>query len=77
MNSPLQELLNISFEKGVFLNALKLANIILVIKNEDSMQCNNYRPQTSLTFNIKKIMEKLFHQLLYFSLKKNKILHDD
>ena len=70
---PIEKLINLSFETGIFPDALKLARIIPVFKNGDSLQCNNYRP-ISLTSNISKIMEKLAHQRLYLFLENNNVL---
>ena len=72
---PIEKLINLSFETGLFPDALKLTRIIPVFKNGDSLQCNNYRP-ISLTSNISKIMEKLAHQRLYLFLENNNVLYD-
>ena len=72
---PIEKLINLSFETGIFPDALKLTRIIPVLKNGDSMQCNNYKP-ISLTSNISKIMEKLAHQRLYLFLENNNVLYD-
>ena len=72
---PIEKLINLSFETGIFPDALKLTRIIPVFKNGDSLQCNNYRP-ISLTSNISKIMEKLAHQRLYLFLENNNVLYD-
>ena len=72
---PIEKLINLSFETGIFPDALKLTRKIPVFKNGDSLQCNNYRP-ISLTSNISKIMEKLAHQRLYLFLENNNVLYD-
>ena len=72
---PLEKLINLSFETGIFPDTLKLASIIPVFKKGDLLQCNNYRP-ISLTSHISKIMEKLVHQRLYLFLESNKVLYD-
>ena len=71
---PLEKLINLSFETGIFPDTLKLASIIPVFKKGDLLQCNNYRP-ISLTSNISKILEKLVHQCFYLSLESNKVLY--
>ena len=71
---PLEKLVNLYFEAGIFLDTLKLASIIPVFK-KGNLQCNNYRP-ISLTSNISKIVEKLVHQGLYLFLESNKVLYD-
>ena len=58
-----------SFEKEIFLDSLKLANVIPVLKKG-----SNYRPK-SLTSNISKVMEKLIHQRLFMFLEPNEILY--
>ena len=73
---PLEKLINLSFETGIFPDTLKLASIIPVFKKGYSLQCNNYRP-ISLTSNISKIMEKLVHQRLDLFLESNKVLYDE
>ena len=65
---PIGKLINLSFETGIFPDALKLARIIPIFKKGDLLQCNKYRP-ISLTSNISKIMEKIVHQLFIFFLK--------
>ena len=50
---PLENLFNLSFEKGSFPKAMKLATIIPVFNREDSLQCNNYRP-IPLTSKVRK-----------------------
>ena len=65
MESPLTEIINLSFSTGIYPNNLKIAKIIPVFKNKGSnLQCNNYRP-ISLLSNINKIFEKLMYTRLY------------
>ena len=73
---PIEKLINLSFETGIFPDALKLASIIPVFKKGDPLQCTNYRP-ISLISNISKIMEKLVHHRLYIFLENNKVLFDE
>ena len=61
---PLEILINLSFEKGIFPNSLKLATIKPIFKSGDKTQCNNYRP-IALLSNISKLLEKLVHDRLY------------
>ena len=67
---PLYKIINLSFEKGVFPESLKLASIIPVLKKGNSLEYNNYH-SISLTSNISKVMEKLIHQCLYMLLETN------
>ena len=71
----IRKLINLSFERGIFPDALKLARIIPIFKKGDLLQCNNYRP-ISLTSNISKIMEKLVQQRLCIFLENNNVLYD-
>ena len=71
----IRKLINLSFERGIFPDALKLARIIPIFKKGDLLQCNNYRP-ISLTSNISKIMEKLVHQRFYIFVENNNVLYD-
>ena len=72
---PIEKLINLSFETGIFPDALKLARIIPIFKKGGNLQCNNYRP-ISMTAGISKIVEKLVHQHLYIFLENNTILYD-
>ena len=71
---PLYQLINLSFEKGIFPDSLKLASVIPVLKEGNSLECNNYRPMT-LTSNISKVKVNLIHQRLCMFLETNKILY--
>ena len=62
---PLANLINLSFETGIFPKFLKTASVILIFKKGDYFDCNNYRT-ISLTSNIGKLLEKLIHTRLYF-----------
>ena len=70
---PLSDMINMSFNQGVFTNVLKVANVIPIHKKGDKLGCNNYRP-ISLLSNISKIFEKSMHICLVNLLRKNKLL---
>ena len=72
---PIEKLIKLSFETGIFADVLKLARTIPIFKKGDLLQCSNYRP-ISLTSNISKIIEKLVHQRLYIFLENNNVLCD-
>ena len=55
---PLTHLINLSFEKGIFPNELKTARIIPLFKSGSSVDVNNYRSISILSF-FSKIFEKL------------------
>ena len=66
------QLINLSFNKGVFPSSLKLAKVIPIHKKDDTEDSNNYRP-ISLS-NLSKMMEKLIHKRLYSFLHQNDCL---
>ena len=47
--NPLAHMCNLSFSEVVFLDSLKIANIIHLYKSDDLMCFNNYRPVFILT----------------------------
>ena len=59
-SKPLSDIINLSFNQGVFPNLLKITNVIPIHKKGDKLDCNNYRP-ISLLSNISKIFEKCMH----------------
>ena len=62
---PLAAIFNLSIEKGIYLDKLKISRIVSIYKNKgDKLHCQNYRP-ISLLSNINKIFEKLMHKRLY------------
>ena len=63
-----------SFSNGTILESLKLANIIPILKKDEKIFVNNYRP-ISLISNIDRIMEKLIYQRLYPFLEHNNIIY--
>ena len=58
---PLSELINSSFNLGIFPNLLKLAKVLALFENGDPQNYNNYRT-ISLLSNLSKIIEKLLYQ---------------
>ena len=68
------DLINLTFETGIFPSALKIVKVIPVFKNKGSDQdVNNYRP-ISLLSNIDKIFEKLVYSHLFSFLDLHNIL---
>ena len=57
-SKPLSDMINMSFNQGVFPNILKIANVIPTHKKDDKLNSNNYRP-ISLLSNISKIFENI------------------
>ena len=70
-SKPLSDIINLSFNQGVFPNLLKITNVIPIHKKGDKLDCNNYRP-ISLLSNISKIFEKCMHTRLTNFLQVNK-----
>ena len=65
LSEPLSDIINLSFEKGVYFHDLKISKTIPTFKEKGSnLECNNYRP-ISLLSNIYKIIEKLMYTRLY------------
>ena len=59
-SKPLSDMINLSFNQGIFPNLLKIANVIPIHKKGDELDCNNCRT-TFLLSNISKIFEKCMH----------------
>ena len=72
-SKPFSDMINTSFTTGKFSSALKAANIILIHKKSDKLDCNNYQPISPL-FNISKTFEKMMHIQLTRFLNENKVL---
>ena len=73
LSKPLSDLINSSFNLGIFPDLLKLAKVIALFKKGDPQSCNNYRP-ISLLSNLSKIIEKLLYQRLYSFLEQHNCL---
>ena len=71
-SKPLSNIINLSFNKGIFPNLLKIANVIPIYKKDDKLDYNNYRP-ISLLSNISKIYEKCMHMRLTNFCRMNKL----
>ena len=70
---PLTHIFNLSFNKGIVPQVLKIAKIIPVYKAEDPAIFTNYRPICILP-TISKILEKLAYNRLIKYLDENEIL---
>ena len=66
-------MINVSFNKGIIPDFLKVANFTPIHKKGEKLDPNNYRP-ISLLSNISKLYEKPMHILLINFLRKNKVL---
>ena len=73
---PLTEIINLSFEEGIYIDNLKIAKVISIFKEKGcNLDCTNYRP-ISLLSNINKIIEKLMHERLYSFLEKHQCIYE-
>ena len=70
----LSELVNLSFEVGVFPDVLKVAKVNPLHKKESKIDHRNYRP-ISLLSVVSKIFEKLIYKRIYFYLDQKKLLY--
>ncbi len=70
---PLTYVCNLSFQKGIFPNNMKLAKVIPIYKNGDKHCMENYRPILLLP-QFSNILEKLFVKQLNLFIHKNKLL---
>ena len=73
--SPLAELINKSFQSGIFPDIFKIAKVIPIFKSESRVLCNNYRP-ISLLSNISKLIEKLMHKRVYSFLEQQNFFYN-
>ena len=73
---PLADIINLSFEKGTYINMLKISKVIPIFKDKGSdLDHTNFRP-ISLLSNINKIVEKIMHERLYTFLEKYKCIYE-
>ena len=75
IKTPLSDLVNLSFECGLFPAILKIANLAPIYKKAELLECNNYRP-ISLLSNLSKIIEKLVHKRLTVFLEQKELFYD-
>ena len=72
---PFLHICNLSFNNGIFLDAMKVAKVIPIHKSGEKNVFNNYRP-VSILSQFSKILERLFCNRLENYIEKNKILND-
>ena len=73
--SPLAELINKSFQGGIFPDIFKIAKFITVFKSESRVLCNNYTP-ISLLSDISKLIEKLMYKQVYSFLEQQNCFYN-
>ena len=69
-------IINNSFEEGVFPDALKIAKVVPIYKDGNKFEVENYRPISLLT-SFSKIYEKLMHKRLVEFFEQNSILDEN
>ena len=74
-NTVLSEVINSSFEHGVFPSQLKVAKVVPIHKSGTKTDVSNYRP-ISLLSAFSKIFEKHMHTRVYNFLQHNNCLYD-
>ena len=72
---PLIYLFQLSLEKGVFTNDLKISKVTPIYKAGDKSDIRNYRPISVLSC-FSKIPERLMYSRLYKYLKENNVLYE-
>ena len=73
--APLADILNLSFETGIYIDKLKTSRVVPVFKEKGSnLSSENYRP-ISLLSNINKIFEKIMHERIYEYLEKQNMIY--
>lgn len=72
----ISELVNDSFQCGIFPDDMKLAKIIPIYKGGNKLLITNYRP-ISILPTISKIMERVMYDRLILFLEVNRILKDN
>ena len=62
---PLADIINLSFETGIYIDKLKISRVVPIFKEKgNNLLTENFRP-ISLLSNINKIFEKIMHNRLY------------
>ena len=75
ISSPLSQIINESFQPGIFPDKMKLAKVIPLFIKGCSLTAANYRP-ISLLSVFSKITEKVMYERLYNFLLKHEILYE-
>ena len=67
ISAPLANIINLSLQKGIFPDKLKIAKVIPSYKGDDPSHFTNYRP-ISLLSNFSKVFEKvLYNRMIKFA----------
>ena len=72
---PLADILNLSFQTGIYIENLKISRVVPIFKEKGSdLSPENYRP-ISLLSNINKIFEKIMHKRVYEFMEKHNLIY--
>ena len=74
ISSPLKHIFNLSIQKGMFPDSLKIAKVTPIFKAGEKCFVTNYRPISVLSC-FSKILERIIHNRLMLHLVQNKILY--
>ena len=71
---PLRHIFNLSLEKGIFPDQLKIAKVSLLFKKGDNALMDNYRPILVIPYFLK-ILERIIYNRLYSFFSENNNLY--
>jgi len=72
---PLSTSINVSFDQGIFPDALKIAKVVPIFKSDDRTIVSNYRPVSVLSLSVfSKIYEIVMYKRLFGYFVENKLL---
>ena len=72
---PLADILNLSFQTGIYIDNLKISRVVPIFKEKGSdLSPENYRP-ISLLSNINKIFEKIMHKRVYEFMEEHNLIY--
>ena len=72
---PLRYIFNLSIEKGIFPDQLKIAKVTPLFKKGDNALMDNYRPISVIPYFLK-ILERIIYNRLYSFFSENNILYE-
>ena len=76
ISKPLKDIINLSFNKGKYIDILKISKVTPIFKEKgDELEVSNYRP-ISLLSNFNKIFEKIMHERVVSFLDKHNCIYN-
>ena len=72
LSSPLQDLFNVSLNKGKIPSIWKQANVTPILKKDDLSEVSNYSP-ISLLSTVGKVLEKIVHKRIFNFFQENHV----